>query len=108
MMEGLNLKVTTQGNWVDGASTMTITVHDEAGLPNGSVELANVPLAMVDDIHNNITVTKFESVFMVDSKAAGYVSMKTPHNVNSIQEAAEEVASLSIYSVTGKWLANVA
>lgn len=108
MMEGLNLKVTTQGNWVDGASTMTITVHDEAGLPNGSVRLANVPLAMVDDIHNNITVTKFESVFMVDSKAAGYVSMKTPHNVGSIQDAAEEVARLSIYTVTGRWLANVA
>ena len=108
MMEGLNLKISTQGNWVDGASTMTITVHDEAGLPNGSVELANVPLAMVDDIHNNITVTKFESGFMVDSKAAGYVSMKTPHNVDSIQDAAEEVARLSIYTVTGRWLANVA
>ena len=108
MMEGLNLKVTTQGNWVDGASTMTITVHDEAGLPNGSVRLDNVPLGVVDDIRSNIAVTKFESVFMVDSKAAGYVSMKTPHNVGSIQDAAEEIARLSIYTVTGRWLANVA
>lgn len=108
MMEGINLEVTTQGNWVDGANTIAITVHDEEGLPNGSVELANVPLAMVDDIRTNITVTKFESTYMVDSKAAGYVSMKTPHNVDSIQDAAEEVARLSIYTVTGRWLANVA
>lgn len=108
MMEGLNLEISTQGNWADGASTMAITVHDEKGLPNGSVELANVSLAMVDNIRTNITVTKFESTYMVDSKAAGYVSMKTPHNVGSVQEAAEEVARLSIFAVTGRWLPHAA
>ena len=106
MMEGIKLEVATQGNWVDGANTIAITVHDEGGLANGFVELANVPLAVVDDIRAHITVTKYESAYMVNSEAAGYVSFKTPHNADSIQEAAEEVARLSVYAVTGKWLAN--
>lgn len=71
-------------------------------------ELTNVPLAFVDDIRANITVTKYESAYMVNSEAAGYVSTKTPHNGGSIQEAGEEVARLSIYAVTGNWLADAA
>lgn len=102
------LKISTHGGWVDGVNNVTITVHNEEGLPNGTVELTKVPLAVVDDIRANITVTKYESAYMVNSKAAGYVSMKTPHNVGSVQEAAEEVARLSIFAVTGKWLADAA